>query len=233
MYLPLATVFEDPAWVAVIVAAIALPVGIAVPFIVARWQSGRKALGYGVATASLVRDTARGRLTIFFADRQVSQVALVTVTLVNVGSQPIRREDFDGPIRIRYGADAEILDADVIAVEPSSLNPELIVPSGGEDADAVQRRYVEVSPLLLNGGDSLSVEAIVDDHDGSVESVQVEGRIAGIAELERFDEEAVSTGALIAAATTGAARATALSLVPGGRMIAELAGLVSAAARRR
>jgi hypothetical protein len=122
------TVLEDPAWVAVIVAAIALPLGVAVPFAVARWQKGRKALGYGASASSLVRDTARGRLTVFFADREVSTVSLVTVTLVNTGTQPIRREDFDSPLRIGYGSGAEVLDAEVVDTEPAGLSVELGLP---------------------------------------------------------------------------------------------------------
>lgn len=230
--IPATSIFHNPAWVAVIVALIAIPIGIAVPFIVARWQTGRKALGYGVASASLVRDTARGRLTIFFADRQVSRVALITVTLVNVGNQPIRREDFDGPIRVRYGADAEILDADLVSVEPSSLSPEMTVADDAGNGEVSSRRCVEIAPLLLNSGDSLSVEAIVDGHDGSVESVDVEGRIAGISKLDRFDEEAASTGALIAVAAVEAAALTMPALLPGWRTATQLARVIRVVRRK-
>jgi hypothetical protein len=212
---------------------VALPVGIAVPFLAARWQTGRKALGYRVAAASLIRDTARGRLTIFFADREVSSVALITVTLVNVGSQPIRREDFDGPLRIQYGDHAEVLDADVISVEPASLSPELSLPVDGNEQESAARRSVEITPLLLNSRDSISIETIVDGHDGSVDSVTVDGRIAGIAELERFDDDAVGTAALVAVAAREAAALSVVSLIPGARLAASLAGLFGSALRRR
>ena len=205
MALLVATVFEDPAWVAVIVAAAAIPVGVAAPFVIARWQTGRKALGYAVTAASLVRETARGRLTVLFADRVVSNVALVTVTLVNVGTQPIRREDFDGPLRIRYGDLAEVLDVDVLATEPPGLSPEISIPVGKPENGPKAQRLVEIAPLLLNRGDSLSVEALVDSHDGSANGVAVDGRIAGITEVERFDEDAVSTASLVATAALDSA----------------------------
>jgi hypothetical protein len=222
----LASVLQDPAWVAVIVAVVALPVGIAVPFLLARAQTGRKALGYGVTAASLVRDTARGRLTIFFADREVSSVALITVTLVNVGSQPIRREDYDGPLRIRYGHDAEVLDADLVAAEPSGLSPEVTLPAQANENGDAARGCVEIAPLLLNSHDSITVEAVVDRHNGSASSVTVEGRIAGIAELERFDEDLVSTGALVAVAVREAATMTALSVIPGARLVSVLGSII-------
>lgn len=232
MALLVATVFEDPAWVAVIVAAVAVPVGVAVPFLIARWQTGRKALGYGTTAASLVRDTARGRLTVLFADREVSSVALITVTLVNIGTQPIRREDFDGPLRIRYGDLAEVLDAEVHATEPAGLSPELSIPAGGTENDARAQRFVEIAPLLLNSRDSLSIEALVDRHDGLVESVTVEGRIAGIKEVKRVDEDAVSTASLIAVAAQNAAVASVLTLIPGARFISSGLGLFGRAWRR-
>jgi hypothetical protein len=185
---------------------------------VARWQTGRKALAFGATGASLVRDTARGRLTVLFGDREVSSVALITVTLVNTGNQPIRREDFDGPLRIRYGESVEVLDAEISSVEPPGLRPALSV----SDADSGSRPWVEIAPLLLNRHDSLSVEAIVNGHDGSIDSVSVEGRIAGVAEFGRFDDDVLTTGSLVAAAASVAAVDIGLGLVPGGRLVAAL-----------
>jgi hypothetical protein len=229
--LVLASVFEDPAWVAVIVAVVALPIGVAVPFVVARWQTGRKALGYGVTGASLVRDTARGRLRVLFADREVSSVGLITVTLVNIGSQPIRREDFDRPLRIRYGDYAEVLDVDVVSTEPASLSPEVSVAIASDCEPGSPPRSVELAPLLLNSRDSISIEAVVDCHDGSADSVTVDGRIAGIAELQRIDDDRMRAGALIAVATGEAATLT-LGVIPGARLAVNLAELLGRRPKR-
>ncbi len=130
--------------------------------------------------------------------------------LINDGNRPITREAFDGPCIIDFGSDADIVSAEVGATKPGTLKPEISIVSVSlvqRDAQAPLDRHqhgglararhdrIEIQPLLLNPGDWLQVQALVDDLEP--EQVQVSARVEGVSDLRPTSDAGASLPTLV------------------------------------
>ena len=117
----------------------------------------------------------KDKLKILFEDKQVQDISLIVVSIVNSGNLPILPTDYEHPVSLGFGEKAEILTVDVIKRNPNDLK----VSAGIEGNEVV------VSPALLNPGDWITLKLMVSqaEHD-----VQMSGRIAGVKSLEKVPE---------------------------------------------
>lgn len=172
-------VLRDPLWVAAGV-VIALLTLLATVWLL-RMQSRRRGLAYEESKTSLVSvgEEVGERITVLYDDEPVRGVQVVTVRIFNSGDEPLRESDFDGPIRLDFGAPARILQAEVERTVPGNLEPELYV------ADSA----VSVQPLLLNVRNSVTVAVTLADFPGRL---RVTGRAVGVDEVEDVSDKAES-----------------------------------------
>jgi hypothetical protein len=196
---------------------IAVAVGVAATLWVYKKQS-YKALSYRVVSVSPLGPLQARSFTdlrLMKGDKQIERPFLMTIQISNTGDLDIRATDFEVPITIRplglglsggrivdmIGATEkgaafskftipykslasyapEIVDARVATTTPPKIPVELEIV--GHD--------LRIKPLLLNVGDELTVESLIN---GDVAGVAVGGRIAGVRQIiEERRVEAAAT----------------------------------------
>jgi hypothetical protein len=101
---------------------------------------------------------------------------LIRFKIINTGNQPINPEDFKVPLT--FFPDKKMRDGDITGLNvltfpetsPKDLRPEVII----------HNKRQGMKPLLLNPGDSITVELInIDEYDNKA-ILDVQGRISGV-----------------------------------------------------
>jgi len=161
-------VLSSPGWAvgATLLAGIAIIVAV----VLARQQRARKILGYEIGITSLVsvHRGARDLIKIFYENEQIEHAHLLRLRLVNAGNVPILEADFDRPLKLDFEGSGSPLTVEAKS-SPPELHPDVKIADGG----------VALSPLLLNPGDSISIEVFVRDYRG----VHFDYRIIGVPTL--------------------------------------------------
>lgn len=119
-------------------------------------------------------------IEILLDGRKVSNFAIMTFRIANVGKEPIRNADYEKPISLIFSDIQDLLYADTTARDPEDL---------GIKANLNQSN-VELSTGLLNPGDWFSIEVGVIPLKGRIPTFKPEGRIAGVKRIEL--QEAIS-----------------------------------------
>ena len=114
---------------------------------------------------------ASERIEILLDDVLVEQLWLTKFKLVNNGSSPIRRRDFDEPIQFSANGEAIILRMVIEESSPPNLKPDI---SRGPFT-------FDLEPLLLNEGDSISFNVL---SLSTLEGLLVSSRIAGLRSID-------------------------------------------------
>lgn len=175
----IAEILRDPVWQGA--AALLTLVGIAITVALARApKAPRLAYGYRITSLLTVRNDLAEPIRVLFRDREVTDMALHTLKLLNVGKQPIRTSDFDTPIDITFPGAARILSAEVGKTQPQNLQVELKTTT---DAEGFVKS-VHLQPLLLNPLDTLQLNFLIS---GEPEHPVFQLRVAGVREIEWFD----------------------------------------------
>jgi hypothetical protein len=146
--------------------AIVAPCLAVVLFLAAR---RRKRLSYSLSdTRVLGIDKAikPSRVQILFDGAPVTEVRLVIITVNNWGNEPIRVDDFERPLRFSWSEPAKILAAEVIEVNPESLQP--TIKTGASE--------IVMDPLLLNPGDQFQIKTLINQ----VSKLLVDARVVGV-----------------------------------------------------
>lgn len=110
-----------------------------------------------------------GRMQLLFDGAPVEDVSLVEVDLHNSGTVEIGPSDFVEPVTLKFGAEAEVLEARVVSAVPADL--EACVQIHGET--------VILHPLLLNPKDLLRLRVI----GTRIKELQVNGRVTGVPQI--------------------------------------------------
>lgn len=84
----------------------------------------------------------------------VPNLSLCLVRIVNFGSQAIRRDEFEGPLKLSFGAQCRVLGAEVHVRRPENLPVHL-----HHEPESVADLWID--PLLLNPRDSFTVKVLV------------------------------------------------------------------------
>jgi len=166
----LAAILRDP-MVRTILAVVAICITV-VLFLIKR---RRKRLSYMLSDTRVlgVHEAAvsPSRVTILFDGAAVTDVRLVVITVNNSGNEPIRADDFERPLRFRWAEPARILTAEVVEVNPETLQP--TVNTGVNE--------IVLEPLLLNPGDWFRIKTLTNQ----VGKLSVEARVVASSELQR------------------------------------------------
>ncbi len=144
-------------------------------------QRNRKLLIYEIISSTplvSVKDEVEGKLQIIYDGAEVSDVHLVVVRISNSGNVPITSNDYDRPLIVYTGVDSRILSVEVSETEPKDLK---VAINADETTTVLQ-------PLLLNGGDSVTIRLLVTRLVG----VHVDGRIVGVKDIKESKEIALN-----------------------------------------
>src|ERR1035441_9296170 len=86
----------------------------------------RKRLSYLLSDTRVLgihEEVNPSRVKILFDGEPVTEVHLVIITVNNWGNEPILMDDFERPLQFSWSAPAKILTAEVIEVNPETLQP--------------------------------------------------------------------------------------------------------------
>lgn len=162
--------YLDSGWIAVY---IALTLGLVQVYQVLNRR--RPAIRYEVSPVNhlvSINENASAAVEVFFHGKKVPDVAMLWLTVKNVGNSAIRAAEITTPLGIRFPDAQEIISCHLEKVSPESLRNEVAV--------SVVDDRVHISPCLLNPDDMISVGVVVEGYKGH----RVHGRIEGIRELK-------------------------------------------------
>ncbi|MCH8868474.1 MAG: hypothetical protein IIC85_02070 [Chloroflexi bacterium] len=111
------------------------------------------------------------RIVIQFDGRPVPELWIASFRLINNGNTPIRRSDFDAPVKLTLD------EADILEVRTSAV----------AEVKLIDSHHVELPPRLFNPGDFIEFSLIAN---GSLELLTPSSRIAGVRRLELTTIEA-------------------------------------------
>ncbi|MGC1782326.1 MAG: hypothetical protein WA708_07400 [Acidobacteriaceae bacterium] len=199
----LATILRDPMVRTILaIAAICLTVSF---FLIGR---RRKRLSYLLSDTRVLgihEEVNPSRVQILFDGEPVTEVHLVIITVNNWGNEPIRVDDFVRPLRFSWTAPAKLLAAEVIEVNPETLQP--TIKAGVSE--------IVVDPLLLNPGDWLRIRTLINQ----VGELSVDARVIGVKRITKISasEKATSARMLRLMAIMGALATGTILLMSAGR----------------
>ena len=171
-------ILSSPAWA--VIAAIATVVTI---FISIR-QHQRKAISYKVISDTpllSLKEEVRSRVQVLFDAKPVGNTRLVVLKILNSGNVPILSTDYDDPIKIGFGDNAEILDAELLESVPSDIKDKAKAPFKDDIGGVI------LEPLLLNSKESITLKILLAQAHLSKE-IKVTARIVGINQIVNIDK---------------------------------------------
>ena len=165
-------IFRDPVW-----QFVGVILGVIIPCVGYLIQRNRKKLVHEIVSRTPLvtkEEEIKGSLQIVFEGKPVEDVRLLEIKVINSGNAPIVSSDYERPVSLFFGDQARILTATVSETFPQSL--QATVESKGQ--------AVVLSPVLLNGGDSITLKMLIS-HLGR--DIKVDSRIAGVKEIHESD----------------------------------------------
>lgn len=127
---------------------------IIIPIVLFMIQVKHKSIAFEIVSKSAIIDSTSlipEEIEVFFSGKKLKNLSTVNIRIINAGSIPIKREDFEKNMNIHFGEGAEILRAKVSGSSPLNLKPTL----------TFNEKTAIIKPLLLNPGDFFNVEAFV------------------------------------------------------------------------
>jgi hypothetical protein len=165
---------RDPLWqfVGVVAAFGAIIISI-VLFMKSR---SRKSLSYLVVSITpllSVKAEIKRDLQILYKGKPIEQVHLIIIKVINSGNVPVIAKDFERPFSLIFGEEAQVLTAEVVKTVPDVLRPSI----------KFEARKVVLDPILLNGGDSITLKLLVSRLSCGF---SVDARIVGVREIKEL-----------------------------------------------
>jgi hypothetical protein len=170
-------ILRDNAWTfaAFVVSVIAIIVAIGIYL----KQRGTKQLAYSKSITRLLSMNEEieneGQVQILVHGEVARNVSLVRCRIVNTGSIPIRREDYDSPLALYLGPEARIYSAEVIDASSDLLKQKVVAHATGPN--------VAISNILLNRKEWYLLKVLAAD----VTKPYLTGHIAGVNKLVSED----------------------------------------------
>lgn len=171
-----------------LLAPLATAIGIMVSIILWILNQRRKQLSYRVLFQGPLfqadRDVAERLLSRF--DRiPSSDLGLVVVQLVNNGHLPISPSDFQSRLVISAGPGANVLFTNLSATAPGDLDERCRSAEGEKKSliDGFSGHEVVLAPILLNPGDSITVQILAANLRGGIKVI---GHINGIGRISSW-----------------------------------------------
>ena len=161
-----------------LIGVLAVIAAITVPLIIYFLQKSKKRLAYEVISDTQlvgIKSEVQNKIKIYYEDKLVENVHLISIKIINNGNQPISISDFAELINIRLGNNTNILTCEVLEQNPKDL-----------DVCVVKiQDSIEIQPLLLNPNDSFTLNILLSNYKRDLE---VSARIEGVNKIEYYVE---------------------------------------------
>lgn len=161
-----------------LIGVLAVIAAITVPLIIYFLQKSKKRLTYEVISDTQlvgIKSEVQNKIKIYYEDKLVENVHLISIKIINNGNQPISISDFAELINIRLGNNTNILTCEVLEQNPKDL-----------DVCVVKiQDSIEIQPLLLNPNDSFTLNILLSNYKRDLE---VSARIEGVNKIEYYVE---------------------------------------------
>lgn len=157
---------------------LAVIAAITVPLIIYFLQKSKKRLAYEIISDTQlvgVKSEVQNKIKIYYEDKLVENVHLISIRFINNGNQPISIDDFAKLINIGLGNNTNILTCEVLEQNPKNLDVSIIK----------MQDSIEIQSLLLNSNDNFTLNILISDYKGELE---VSARVKGISKIEVYRE---------------------------------------------
>ena len=166
-----------------IVIAFLTIIGLGIPVYTYLQQKIEKKVSYEVLSMTSLFSTKEelsGRLQVFFDGKNVKNIRLAIIKIINSGSSPIPSTDYETPISISFKNVNEILSAEVTDTNPPTIDEPIEILSPSE---------FKLQPILLNSGDFIILKVIFTYDDPTIRpEINVKGRIIGVKSIRELEE---------------------------------------------
>jgi len=151
-----------------------LVVGVVTAFSIYLLQRKNKRLNYVVITETpllSVDDEIKGKIKIKYGRKNIQNIYLVLLGVVNRGNVDIASSDYEKPITFSF-EDSEILSVEAVDAYPKNLKPTI---TNGPSQFTIE-------PILLNKKDYIVIKLLFSNYGGNI---AVDTRILGVKEIQR------------------------------------------------
>lgn len=165
--------FRDPVWQ--FVGALLALAAIIISIILFLAQRKRKKLSYEIISKTGILSASEeisGKFQILFQGETVKNVHLLMVRFCNTGNLPITTGDYERLVSLNFKKSERILSAEVSETTPPNLFAKL----------RTTNQSIELDPILLNPGDSISIKILISEYQNEFE---IDGRIVGVRSVEK------------------------------------------------
>lgn len=169
-------ILRDPIWQ--FIGAVLALAAILVAVTLYLKQRRHKSLSYEIISSTpllSLKDEIKGKLQILYEGKPIQQVHLIVARIINSGNTPIVLADYERPVSLSFGKEAQVLTAEVTKTSPDSLQASI----------KIEEKNVVLMPTLLNQGDWVVLKMLVTKFGGEI---AVDGRIVGIREIRDLKE---------------------------------------------
>jgi hypothetical protein len=166
------------AWAGIAVGIIAIIVSVTIYFL----QRTTKALEYEVFSGPVILNAGQFRgkgIQVSLNGVALHDPHLVVLIVRNNGNVPIKRDDFEKPLRVEFPGNNKILSAEVAHKDPEDLQVSL----------DVKQKFILIRPLLLNDKDWMVIQVLIDGSSNP----QMSGRIAGVHSIQKSELRTTSS----------------------------------------
>lgn len=152
----------------------------------------KKALSYSILQCHPVlnlKGAARDKLDIRFAGHSISDAYLVIIRIFNSGHLPINSGDYQTVLSVLFNPGTSILAASVIETSPADLEERIKQSDSGKSLiERVEGERISLVPVLLNQGDSMTLQVLVQNTTGDL---KIHGHMQGINSINLWRENRV------------------------------------------
>ena len=166
------------------------------------WWRNRRKLSYDIlSNVSLVSTSVevRDKVQIFFEGKPVKNVWLIVIKLINDGNLPIKKEEFEQPLKFLFPK-SKVLNAEKVRFKPQNI----------ATAISYTDDEVEIAPALFNGKDYIEFKVLVSDYQ---EHMTIDARIVGVSDVQQVGSSIKRVGSGFLQFTLGWLLATMVSSV--------------------
>ena len=168
-------IFRDQIWqfIGVITGLIIGLVSIGASIWMARNPFNKKMLSAQILAMTeliQVNQLDKSRFRIELDGKWVRDPFLLILSIINTGSMPISSKDFERPLDLYLGEEAEIIDVEVIKTSSKSIEPSITRHDNS----------ITIAPLLLNQNEYLTIKLLLANYERKID---FRTRIIGVDEI--------------------------------------------------
>jgi hypothetical protein len=152
--------------------------------VIYRRQQTRKGITYKVISDTPIlslKEEVKGKIKVLFGTKPINNVRLVIVKIWNSENTPILPSEYIDPIRLGFGGNVEILDAEILEAIPQDIK---------DNVKASLKLNIEsviLEPLLLNSRDSITLKVLLAQTPLTKE-LKINARIVGVNQIVNFNK---------------------------------------------